>query len=383
MKSAPTPILPGATVGVLGGGQLGRMFALAARACGYRVHIYTTESDAPAGQVADLELVGAYDDSQRLEEFARGINVVTFEFENVSATAAELISKWVPVRPAGSVLHISQHRLREKTFLREHGLPVTPFSAVRSLQELKDATGKIGFPGILKTAGFGYDGKGQIRINAEENISPAWNELKSEEAVYEKVVDFQMELSVVAARTMDGQKRGYPIFENSHQRHILDLTCCPARISPALAREAEQLAFKILDQLEVVGLLTVELFLTREEKLLVNELAPRPHNSGHLTIDAAITSQFEQQLRSICGLPLGSAELRAPAAMANLLGDLWNRGTPNWGAALSDPLVKLHLYGKSEARAGRKMGHLTAVGSSVGDALTRVRLARERLAAIP
>jgi 5-(carboxyamino)imidazole ribonucleotide synthase len=372
-------ILPGATIGVLGSGQLGRMFAIAARQLGYRVQVYSPDRDTPAGHVADKEWVAPYDDLDSVRQFARAVNVVTFEFENVLSITTEAVGEIVPVRPAGRVLHITQQRLREKTFLQSNGFPVTPFRAVNSLNDLLTAARDLGLPGVLKTASFGYDGKGQTKVRSETDLEPAYNALRGAEGIYEAFVDFEKEVSVVAARTLSGEFRAFPVFENAHANHILDVTFAPAAISEKLANDAIEIARGILDKLDVVGLLTVEMFVTRDGRVLVNELAPRTHNSGHLTLDACVTSQFEQQVRAVCGLPLGSTELRAPAAMANLLGHLWAEGKPNWSAALEDPLIKLHLYGKAEARVGRKMGHLNATGATIHEAVERVTLARERL----
>lgn len=373
------PILPGRTIGVLGSGQLGRMFAIAARELGYRIQIYSPENDTPAGHIADKEWTAAYDDLAQVRAFAAGVDVVTFEFENVLSLTTEAVAELVPVRPAGHVLHVTQQRLREKTFLREHGFPVTPFRAIQSFEDLQSAARELGLPAVLKTASFGYDGKGQAKLRSESDLRPAFEALRGAEGIYEAFVDFEKEISVVAARTSSGEFRAFPVFENAHANHILDVTFAPADGPASRAREAVELAAGILEQLDVVGLLTVEMFVTRDGRVLVNELAPRTHNSGHLTIDACVTSQFEQQVRAVCGLPLGATELKQPAAMANLLGDLWQAGEPNWPAALEDPLVKLHLYGKAEARRGRKMGHLTATGASAVEAVARVKEARARL----
>lgn len=378
-SSGNGPILPGATIGVLGSGQLGRMFALAARELGYRIHVYSPDSDSPAGQVADREYAARYDDLAALREFSRGVKVVTFEFENVPAGSTAAAAEAAPVRPDGQVLHITQNRLREKTFLVENGFPVTPFRRVRELSDLEAAVRDLGLPGVLKTADFGYDGKGQQKLTSPGQLAAAVAALKGADGIYEAFVDFEKEVSVVGARTLGGEFRAFPVFENTHSHHILDVTFAPAAIAPGLAAQAVELARGILEKLSVVGLLTVEMFVTRDGRVLVNELAPRTHNSGHLTIDACATSQFEQQVRAVCGLPLGSTELRQPAAMANLLGDLWSGGEPNWAAALEDPQVKLHLYGKAEPRPGRKMGHLNATGATVEEAVQRVRAARERL----
>jgi len=373
------PILPGATLGVLGSGQLGRMFAIAARRMGYRVHTFSPDDDTPTGQVADREVRGAYDDLDAVRAFARGVDVVTFEFENVSAAAAEAAAEHAPVRPAGSVLHTTQNRLREKGFLSGAGLPVTPFAAVRSQAELEQALARLGTPAVLKTAGWGYDGKGQVKIQSAGEAASAWAALGTDEAVLEAFVDFEREVSVVAARGLDGSFTHFGVIENRHSRHILDVSIAPAAVPPALAAEAVEIARGVLAGLDVVGVLCVEMFDGRDGRLLVNELAPRPHNSGHLTFDACVTSQFEQQLRAICGLPLGSTEMLRPAAMANLLGDLWQAGEPDWAAACRFPEVKLHLYGKAAARPGRKMGHLTALAATPEEALRQVVQAREAL----
>lgn len=379
--SANSPILPGATLGVLGSGQLGRMFTLAARRLGYRVHVFSPDSDTPAGQVGDVERVGAYENLEAVREFASAVNLVTFEFENVPSATSQAAAEMVPVRPAGSVLHITQQRLREKTFLAEHGVPVTPFRRIVSMEDLQSAARDLGLPAMLKTASFGYDGKGQQRLIPQSDLVAAHAALRGAEGIFEAFVDFEREISVIAARSPDGSFQAFPVFENAHQNQILDVTVAPARIPESVAAEAIRISREILEALNAVGLITVEMFLTRSHKILVNELAPRTHNSGHLTIDACVTCQFEQQLRAVCGLPLGSVELRQPAAMANLLGDVWIEagGTPDWAAALSDPSVKLHLYGKTEPRAGRKMGHLTATAATPEEAIQKVRAARARL----
>lgn len=373
------PILPGATIGVLGSGQLGRMLAIAARELGYRIMTYSPEVDTPTGDISDKEFSFSYDDLEKIREFAKKVQVVTFEFENVPSATTTAAAEFVPVRPDGQVLHVTQHRLREKSFLSENGFPVTPFRRITSLDDLEKAARELGVPAVLKTASFGYDGKGQQKILSAKECGAAFEALKGQEGIYEAFVDFEKELSVVGARSLDGSIQAFPVFENRHSNHILDVTFAPADIGPRLAKEAIKVAEGILEKLNVVGLLTVEMFLTKSGKILVNELAPRTHNSGHLTIDACVTSQFEQQVRAICGLPLGSTELKQPAAMANLLGHLWVKGEPNWAAALNDPTIKLHLYGKNEARMGRKMGHLTATAKSTAEAVERVVKARERL----
>lgn len=372
-------IPPGATLGVLGGGQLGRMFAIAARRLGYRIHIFCPEADSPAAPVADRTFVAPYEDLDPVRAFARTVDVVTFEFENVPSATSDACSEVVPVRPAGRVLHITQQRLREKGFLRDHGFPVTPFRAIHSLEDLVSATRELGLPGVLKTASFGYDGKGQRTLRSATELSEAFTGLGGTEGIYEAFVDFAQEVSVVGARTVEGQFAAFPVFENVHAHHILDVTVSPARITPELEGAARELSRGILEALDVVGLLTVELFVTRDGRLIVNELAPRTHNSGHLTLDACVTCQFEQQVRAVCGLPLGSTELKQPAAMANLLGDVWNGGPPRWDQALSNPRLKLHLYGKASPRPGRKMGHITATADSPEAAIEAVRQARSSL----
>jgi 5-(carboxyamino)imidazole ribonucleotide synthase len=375
------PILPGSTIGVFGSGQLGRMLALVARRMGYRIHTYSPDSNSPTGQVADREVSAPYDDLDAVRQFVRGVDVLTFEFENVASSVADIAQEeGVPVRPGGHVLHTTQNRLREKTFLAAAGLPVTPFLAVRSQADLVTGLAQIGVPAILKTAAFGYDGKGQVRIDSPNGATTAWQSIGEQEAILEAFVPFERELSVVAARGVDGSFVHYGAIENSHRNHILDLSIAPARVPPEVATAAVELARTVLAKVEVIGVLCVELFMTGDGRLLVNELAPRPHNSGHLTIDAAVTSQFEQQLRAVCGLPLGDPTLLRPAVMANLLGELWQRGEPDWAAALAHPAVQLHLYGKAQARPGRKMGHLTAVAEERTEALRLAQAAREALA---
>lgn len=357
-------------MGVLGSGQLGRMFAIAARRMGYRVHTFSPDEDTPTGQVADVEVKASYEDLDAVRAFAANVDVVTFEFENVPAATAEAVEQRAPVRPSGEVLHITQHRLREKTWLAKHGFPVTPFRPIRSRGDLEG----FPIPAILKTAGFGYDGKGQYRIHSIADLDAAWASMNGQEAVAEELVDFECELSVVAARAQDGSMVHYAPSRNAHRDGILDVSS-----SPFKSREATEIAGAVLEQLNVVGVLCVEFFLTKAGKLIINELAPRPHNSGHLTIDSCITSQFEQQLRAVCGLPLGSTEMLRPAAMANLLGDLWERGEPNWARALRHSQTKLHLYGKLEPRHGRKMGHLTVTAETPEAADASVRNARQAL----
>jgi 5-(carboxyamino)imidazole ribonucleotide synthase len=373
------PVLPGAVVGVLGSGQLGRMFAIAARRMGYRVHTFSPDADTPTGQVADLEVIAPYDDLDEVRRFAAGVSVVTFEFENVPAPTAQAAAEYAPVRPRGEVLHTTQHRVREKTFLTNAGLPLTPFRTVTTSDELASAVADLGCPSILKTADFGYDGKGQVRVTSPEQAEAAWSSIGNVPAVLEAFIAFEREVSVVAARGFDGAYADWGVIENRHHNHILDISIAPAEVSESVVCEARKLTRAVLEALDVVGVLCVEFFVQPDGRLLINELAPRPHNSGHLTFDASVTSQFEQQLRAVCGLPLGSTELLRPAAMANLLGDIWKTGEPNWRAALAHPNVKLHLYGKLAPRPGRKMGHLTALASDSGAALDFVLAARSAL----
>lgn len=374
------PILPGGTIGVLGNGQLGRMLLMCARRMGYHTHAFGPGVDSPAGQVADAVTVASYDDLDAVRTFARQVDVITFEFENVPAATAAAAAQYAPVHPDGSVLHIAQHRLREKQSLSAAGFPVTPFRAVRSLDELEAAVHHLGYPAVLKTAGFGYDGKGQQKIAGPTDVAPAFASLGGQEAVLEAWVSFERELSVVAARGDNGDFAHYGVIENSHANHILDLSVAPAQLPVEITHNALDIAREVLAHLGVVGVMCVEFFMQPDGTLRINELAPRPHNSGHLTIEACTTSQFEQQLRAVCGLPLGSTEFMRPAAMANLLGDLWQQGEPNWVAACAFPNAKLHLYGKREARPGRKMGHITAVASTPADAAEMARAARAALA---
>lgn len=373
------PVLPGSTIGVLGSGQLGRMFTIAARRMGYRVHTFSPDEDTPTGQVADLEIQASYEDLDAVRRFARDVSVVTFEFENVPAETAAAAEECAPVRPGGPVLHTTQHRLREKDFLTRAGLPITPFRRVGDFSELEAAAVEVGLPAVLKTADFGYDGKGQSRIKTSSDLLAAWHAVGEKEAVLEAFVDLACEISVVAARSATGDFIHYGTIENRHVDGILDVSLSPARVPDRLTKDAVEIARIVLETLEVVGVLCVEFFVTRDGQLLVNELAPRPHNSGHLTVDANLTSQFEQQLRAVCLLPFGAVTQWRPAAMVNLLGDLWSDGDPDWVATAGEPDVKVHLYGKTTPRAGRKMGHLTALAPSSEAALQKALHARTLL----
>ena len=372
-------ILPNSTIGVFGSGQLGRMFAIEARKMGYRVHTFSPYTGTPTGQVADIETCAQYEDLDAVKEFARSVDVVTFEFENVPSGTVQAAAEFVDVHPRGDILHTTQNRLREKTFLSNNGFPVTEFRHIKTIESLYKAVEELGAPSILKTAGFGYDGKGQEKIRGVGDIEPAFHDLKGNEAVLEAFVDFEKEVSVVCARDRKGNVCHFGVIENEHANHILDVSFAPAIVPEKVFREAIEIAGALADTLSYVGTLCVEFFLTKGEKLLINELAPRPHNSGHLTFDACVTSQFELQLRAVCGLPLGSTEFYKPAAMANLLGDLWQNGEPNWAAALRSENIKLHLYGKTDPRPGRKMGHITATADTGAAAAMKVRSARSAL----
>lgn len=372
-------ILPGATIGVFGSGQLGRMFAIEARKMGYRVHTFSPDSDTPTGQVADIETCAEYSDLPAVRTFSQSVDVVTFEFENVPAAAVDAAAEFVNVFPRGDILHTTQNRSREKTFLATNGFPVAPFRYIKTLDELRSAAHDLGFPAVLKTAGFGYDGKGQAKIKDAADIEDSFNGLNGSDAVLEAFIDFDKEVSVVCARDQDGSFVHFGVIENTHANHVLDISLAPAVVTPEAFSEAIEITRAIAETLDYVGTLCVEFFLTKKGRLLVNELAPRPHNSGHLTFDVCITSQFEQQLRAVCGLALGSTEFYRPGAMANLLGDLWQNGEPDWAAALGTESTKLHLYGKLEPRKGRKMGHITATAETGEAAASLVAAARRRL----
>lgn len=372
-------IEPGAVLGVLGSGQLGRMFAIAARRMGYRVHVFSPDFDTPTGQVADVEVKASYNDLDAVSRFARGVAALTFEFENVPAQTTETAAQHTVVRPAGSVLFTTQNRLREKTFLRDAGLPVTPFAPVRSEAELESALAALGCPAVIKTADWGYDGKGQHRVGDAREARAAWEAMERHDAILEAFIDFDCEVSVVAARGHDGAFVHYGPIHNTHRNHILDISVVPAGVPAQVANDALDITREVMAKLEVIGVLCVEFFVRRDGSLLINELAPRPHNSGHLTIDAFATCQFQQQVRAVCGLPLGAPSMHRPAAMANLLGDLWQPQTPDWSAACAVADVNLHLYGKLEPRPGRKMGHLTALGETAQEAVERVCKARASL----
>jgi 5-(carboxyamino)imidazole ribonucleotide synthase len=373
-------ILPSASLGVLGGGQLGRMFVQAAVRLGYRVVVLGASPDDPAAQIANELIEGRADDLATLRRFQQKVDAVTVEFENVSAAALRWLSYSVPCRPGWKPVWVSQNRLREKRFLARHGFPLAGWRPVTTDAELQSAVVALGLPLILKTASSGYDGKGQVRVEAVHEAEPAWVSLGRAACVAESFVEFACEVSVVVARGVDGCARTYPVCLNRHHRHILDSTLCPAPIGPIASLEASDSALGVAQALDLVGVLTVEFFVTADGRLMINELAPRPHNSGHLTIEAADTSQFEQQVRALCGLPLGSTALVRPAAMVNLMGDLWDTGEPQWENALrSDPGARLHLYGKQVPSSGRKMGHITVLDPDPDAALGRAFAVRAAL----
>ncbi len=371
-------ILPGATLGLLGGGQLGRMFTIRAREMGYRVAVLDPDPRSPAGQVADRHLQAPYDDPASLAELARTCAAVTTEFENVPAGTLESLAARVTVRPPVHAVAIAQDRIAEKSFLRDRGFPTAPFRAVTRAEELPAALAAVGTPALLKTSRLGYDGKGQAAVAGPGDLAPAFERLGSVPCVLERRLELEAELSVVLARGADGEVRPFPVAENRHVHGILETTVVPATVPARLAAEALELAGRVSAALEYVGVLAVEMFVAGGA-LSVNELAPRPHNSGHWTLDACSTDQFEQQLRALCGLPLGEAELLSPVAMVNLLGDLWRDGEPRWEEVFRRPGAKLHLYGKQEPRPGRKMGHLNVLARTPEQALRLALEARDAL----
>lgn len=375
------PLLPGAALGVLGAGQLGRMFAAAAVRMGYRAHVFAPDAvGSPASAHAERTVQAAWSDEAALADFARGVSAVTLEFENVPTAALEVVARHAPVRPGPRALHVAQNRGREKAFLRDLGVPLADWEAVATPAEAAAALARLGAPALLKSAGFGYDGKGQAAIDGPDDVEAAWRAIGGGPAVLEARLELAAEASVVAARDTAGRTALFPASRNRHEGGILDLSTTPSGLPEAALAEACDATEAILEALDLVGVACVEFFLGADGRLRANEIAPRPHNSGHLTLEASATSQFEQQVRALAGLPLGDPSPRAPAAMANLLGDLWAGGEPDWPAALGVPGVALHLYGKAEARPGRKMGHLTALAASAEEAERRVRAARDALA---
>jgi len=350
-------ITPGSTIGIIGGGQLGRMSALAAANLGYKVHIFTDQKNSPASHVALKTTISDYSDKEALYTFAKNVDVITFEFENIPYKSVQILEDLSLVRPGWKVLHVSQNRLREKDYINSIGIPTAPYKEVRSYEELEAAFKELKSDCILKTAEEGYDGKGQFKVKNETDLKELWNEFQGDLGVLEGVVDFDKEVSVIVARTEDGKTKCYPPVENVHKNGILDETIAPAKIKSSIAKNAESIAVKMAGELELIGILAIEMFLTNDDEILINEIAPRPHNSGHWSIDASITNQFEQLIRAVCGLPLGNTDAHSNSIMKNLIGTevtLWNK-------YIEDPNAKIHLYGKNETREGRKMGHVTTI----------------------
>ncbi len=373
---------PPSTIGVLGGGQLGRMLALEARRAGHHVVIYTDEPyGCPAGQFADVEINAAYDDAEALNRFLQQVDVVTAEFENIPAACLQAVETVKPLRPSSKALFTTQHREREKNFLRDQGIACAPFRVVDDLKNLEAAVAELGRPCVIKTAAFGYDGKGQCKVTAETDLAEAWKGFEGHRAVVEQWVGFVCEISVVGARGIDGSMATHGCVENQHTHHILDVTIAPARVEPQIIAQAVELWKAVAEGLDYVGTMAVEMFVTTDGKVIVNEIAPRPHNSGHYTIDACVTNQFQQQQRAVCGLPLGDASQHTPAVMVNLLGGIWPTPLthPDWSPVLNHPCAKLHLYGKREARAHRKMGHFTVLGDTIDIALKAALTIRKAL----
>jgi 5-(carboxyamino)imidazole ribonucleotide synthase len=376
-------ILPGATLGVLGGGQLGRMFTLQARTMGYRVIVLDPDPASPAGAVADGQIRTGYDDERGLAEMAAACAAITTEFENVPAATLERLAKSSVVRPPVEAVATAQDRIAEKSFLQQHGFSTASFRPVRNLGELRAAMKEIPLPALLKTSRLGYDGKGQATISRPEDGERAYERFGKVPCILEERIDLECELSVIVARGADGEIASFPVAENRHRDGILETCVVPARISEQVSLEARNIATGVAEALAYVGVLGVELFVAAGGQLLVNEMAPRPHNSGHYTMDACSADQFEQQLRTLCSLPLAQPWLLSPVAMINLLGDLWNTGEPRWQEALRRPGVRLHLYGKTEARPGRKMGHLNCLAADPDRALALALETRNALRSNP
>ena len=371
------PILPGAMLGLLGGGQLGRMFTMTAHQMGYQVTVLDPDADSPAGRIADQFICADYADQSALQQIGEQCAAVTTEFENIPADVLSTLASLSRVSPGARSVAIAQNRIAEKHFLQTHGFPVAPFAVIEQVDG-EDEIEHL-FPGILKVSQFGYDGKGQRPVNDEAELQAAFIEMRSVPCILEKKLPLKSEISVVLARGCDGATVSFPVVENQHVGGILDISIAPARISNRVAEQASAAAKNLVQILEYQGVLCVEFFVLEGDQLVINEIAPRPHNSGHYTIDACITSQFEQQLRALCGLPLGNAALHHPAVMVNLLGDLWQKSEPDWTQVLEEPLAKLHLYGKKEARPGRKMGHFSVLGATVDEALASANQIRQHL----
>ncbi len=370
-------ILPPAMLGMLGGGQLGRFFVIAAHEMGYRVTVLDPDKNSPAGRIADVHLCATYDDQAALKQLAETCAAVTTEFENVPAATLEQLAQHCTVHPSASAVAIAQHRVAEKTFFRDSGLPVGDFAVINQAADLPEDNSPL-YPAILKVARFGYDGKGQARVKSRAEALQAFSQFKQETCVLEQMLPLDYEVSVVLARDAGGKVAAFPLAENSHLNGILDVTIAPARASEVIKAKAQALAIQIAEKLGYVGVLGVEFFVSGG-KLLVNEMAPRPHNSGHYTIDACITNQFEQQVRALTGLPLGDSHLHSHVVMVNILGDVWKGAEPAWDKSFAHPNLKLHLYGKHEARPGRKMGHFTVLAKDTETALNQALIARAEL----
>jgi 5-(carboxyamino)imidazole ribonucleotide synthase len=375
-------ILPGSTLGMLGGGQLGRMFVIAARTMGYKVLVLDPDADSPAGKIASRHLQAAYDDREALDDLAQHCAAISTEFENIPADTLDYLAKSLPIHPSASALRIAQNRVLEKRFFDRQGLNTTPYLAINSDADLVLAE-NFEYPAILKTATLGYDGKGQFVCNSFDELSATYDQISSQACVLEKKIDLAMEVSVVLCRSEAGDVDCFPVAQNEHRNGILDISAAPAELSQETGVAVRQAARSIADGLDYCGVLAVEFFISTDQQVLVNEMAPRPHNSGHFTIDACETSQFEQQLRMMCGIPAGSSRQHSAVVMWNILGDLWPQdGTPNWGEVLGQRNMKLHLYGKSEARAGRKMGHINCLASDTTEARKQLDEIKKKLGSV-
>lgn len=373
-------ILPPAMLGILGGGQLGRMFVTAAKRMGYRVTVLDPDANAPAAEFADVHLCAPYDDAEALQTLAASCAAITTEFENVNADAMRLLAKTTRVSPSGDCVAIAQDRIAEKSWINKAGLPTAPYLAIESVEDIQVDLAPY-LPGILKTARLGYDGKGQVRVKTADEARAAYANLGGQACVLEKMLDLQLEVSAIVTRTSAAQVAVFPVAENIHKNGILDESIVPARIAPTLAAEAQQYAIKLAEALDYVGVLAVEFFVLADNSLVVNEIAPRPHNSGHYTIDACLTDQYQQQVRAMCGLLPGRTDLLSPVVMVNLLGDVWPEkgGEPNWAVLAEAPNVHLHSYGKKQARVGRKMAHYCVLAANVEDALEQARALKDTL----
>lgn len=375
--SSFTPILPPAILGVLGGGQLGKMFCAAAQRMGYQVWVLDPDPNCPTAAIAHRHLCAAFDDANALEELGSQCAAITTEFENAPADSLALLEKWCHVAPNAHAVSIVQHRWHEKSFLRQHAIPTTAFWEVESNESIQHIPNDA-FPAILKTSRLGYDGKGQVSVASADKLLDAWQQLNKTHCILERRLTLDMEISVMVARGADGHSITWSVSENIHREGILDISIIPARTTPEIAKKAQLIAISIAENLNYIGILGVEFFVSDGE-LYVNELAPRPHNSGHYTIEASVTSQFEQQVRTLCRLPLGSTQLMQPAVMLNLLGDAWFPHTPDWNALLSFPNIKLHLYGKQTPRNRRKMGHITCVAPRLDEAISQIAQVQAQL----